>query len=905
MRGVILIGALLFLALCLWSLQDPGRSDTLDAAPDERAPSESPMLGSKRGPEVSGSEDATRNATKSSNGDTSHPPVDLEAAKRRGDVHGVVLDGGGSPLAGANLRIVRYPWRRGSILAADRYDEPAFGASTHSATDGTFALPLRQGESACVNVRLEGYASLTRKNLTQASYVKLVLQRGVALHVTTQGENGDLLSSVSLELSLFGSGGDYGQDIKATTDADGKHTFLNLPPGWSFRISANDNHLGGWMDDYESHRLPETGSRRMTLTIPKGRLVTGTVTDAVTGRAIAGARVGMGWVFHKETRTNEDGHYALGGWTGNGYHDIHVLAEGYARASNDVVDKQVLDFSLHPGFTVRGRAVNGKGDPLAGARVSVVGSKRVNSRQSISTAHGVASDDGSFSFGGLTPSIVHSLVIQSPGYGRYLTDFDAPVAPASEVDLGEIVVPRGVALTGAVVDAEGAPRSRLYVSIRGANDDAGRLRRVGGESVDLDYGREEETWTGADGQFAFSDLAPGSYIVQAGMRGDVVTQSMTLRAGSASQSIRIQFPPTHALSLCVVNEDGKPVKEAFFRIEPEGGEETYNDTGADGRISFVLPQRVTRALVAYEGGLVDSKEAYLTPDPMHLAVREKEYTIVLNRAAVVRGVLLADDRPLERAFVRAQRGGRQVDSATTDGKGAFRLLVTYGGTVDIQFRGNVMRRAKRGYRNLQVPWVAQVLGVKAGGPPVTLRAKRVAKDLTLTVRVEDATGAPVKGATIDVRPMPTLDAEHPKTNERGMATITELMFVPLLVNVYPPKAERNRLGRMAVKDVRPSEETLTVVLKPPQVMSGVVVDMEGRPVEGADVQVYGQFAGFNLKETTDAQGEFRLYVPADFKGRLEISTYKSLKDGTMLMERRSGVDLSRRELKFTVRPRNR
>ncbi len=905
MRGMILIGALILLAACVWTLREPERDEIQGSGTDEPSSSKAPMLGSKRDSVDLGSKDVRNPSIDAFNGDASHPPVDLKAAKRRGDVHGVVLDSEGLPLAGAELRIVRFPWRRGSILAADRYDEPAYGASTYSATDGTFALPVRQGESIHVNVRLEGYASLTRKNLTQASYVKLVLHRGVALHVTTQGENGDVLPSVSLELSLFDSSGDYGHDIKATTDADGKHTFANLPPGWSFRISANDNHLGGWMDDYETHRLPESGSRTMTLTIPKGRLVTGTVTDAVTGRAIAGARVGMGWVFHKETRADEEGRYALGGWTGNGYHDIHVLAPGYARASYDVANKKTVDFALVRGFSVRGRAVNESGNPLSGARVSVVGSKFVDSRQSISTAHGVASGDGLFSFDGLTPSIVHSVVIQSPGYGRYLTDFDAPVASANEVDLGEIVVPSGVALTGAVVDADGAPRTGLYVSIQGANDDAGRLRRDGGESVDLDYGRQEETRTGADGRFAFPDLAPGSYVVQAGTRGDVVTQSLTLRAGNTHPSIRLQFQPTHKLSLLVVNEDGEPIKEAFFRIEPEGGEETYNDTDADGCISFVLPLRVTRALVAYEGGMVDSKEVYLTPDAVRLAVREKTHTIVLKRAAVVHGVLLADDTPLERAFVSAKRAGHQVDSATTDGKGAFRLLVPLGVAVDVQFQGNVFRRSKKGHKNLQVPWFAQALDVKGDGPLITLRAKRVPKDLTLTIRVEDTAGAPVERATIDVRPTPTLDAEHPKTDKRGMATISDLTAMPLLVIVHPPKSDRSRLGRVAVKNVRPSDDTLTVALTPPKIMSGVVVDSQGRAVEGANVQVYGQFAGFNLKETTNALGEFRLYVPADAKERLEISVYKSQKDGTTLMERRSGIDLSQRNLKFTVRPRNR
>ncbi len=92
------------------------------------------------------------------------PPVDLSQADRDRDLHGRVTDEGGEPIPGAALTVLRYPWRRASVLNHPGYDESETVAESLSATDGTFSFRLRRGALVSLRVESEGFVPQTIKD---------------------------------------------------------------------------------------------------------------------------------------------------------------------------------------------------------------------------------------------------------------------------------------------------------------------------------------------------------------------------------------------------------------------------------------------------------------------------------------------------------------------------------------------------------------------------------------------------------------------------------------------------------------------------------------------------------------------------------------------------------------------
>ena len=99
-------------------------------------------------------------------------PVDLAAVDRERDLHGIVVrESNGAPIAGAELRVVAYPWRRANVLNHDGYDDTLDGPGTRSAIDGTFALRLRAGTEVALRVCAAGHAPLELRELQAGARV--------------------------------------------------------------------------------------------------------------------------------------------------------------------------------------------------------------------------------------------------------------------------------------------------------------------------------------------------------------------------------------------------------------------------------------------------------------------------------------------------------------------------------------------------------------------------------------------------------------------------------------------------------------------------------------------------------------------------------------------------------------
>ena len=414
--GVALL-ALLSVALLSSDLFRSGQTEHAPRSPD---PSADPSTRSAAAPEVSAEDAGPAARAKTANAPLP-APVDLEAVDRHRDLHGIVVHRDGTPLAGAELQVLAYPWRRASTLNMDTYDSAVEGPATLSARDGTFALRLQRGDLRHLRVSAPDMASRQVPLVQAGERMKIVMDAGVQVHVQAIESDGSPAKDAKLRLFHAGSSGSHNLELSGVTGDDGRFSFqvaAGPSRGW---VEAERADMGstGWVE----FNLPEEGELTLEAKFPPARTITGVVIDADSKQPIANARVGMNWTQSRSVFTDDNGRYTLPGWTGGGVSDIHVSADGYGQDSAVVEKRDVVDFSLVKGDSARGRVIDQHGRPVAGARVSAIGSVHRGGRQTSSRRHAETDAGGRFLVRGLRRDLYHALVVMAPGFGRQLIDF--------------------------------------------------------------------------------------------------------------------------------------------------------------------------------------------------------------------------------------------------------------------------------------------------------------------------------------------------------------------------------------------------------------------------------------------------------------------------------------------------
>jgi RNA polymerase sigma-70 factor (ECF subfamily) len=288
------------------------------------------------------------------------PPVDLDKCDRDLDLFGRVVSEDGTPVAGADVETLRYPWRGVSTV---KWNESEAGPTTRTSKDGTFALRLLRGERFDLRVTAEPFGPAVRADCQAGERVEIVLRRGATLDVTAMDEAGSPVPGVRVELRRdqrrFHP---LREERKAVTDDAGHAAIAGLLPG-PFSLYFLHPTLGE--PKYEPRTLPTSGTLTIRVTMRAGRTMTGRVTDAETGKPIAGAKVDN-WNFQREVLTDAEGRYRLPGWTSHETMPVAAKADGYCSAYKDSASGDVVDFALQPGDRVTGRLVDEHGAPSPG-----------------------------------------------------------------------------------------------------------------------------------------------------------------------------------------------------------------------------------------------------------------------------------------------------------------------------------------------------------------------------------------------------------------------------------------------------------------------------------------------------------------------------------------------------------
>jgi hypothetical protein len=805
--------------------------------------------------------------------ETTAPPVDLQAADRDHDLFGVVMNASEVPVAGARIETTHYPWRGASTLDVESSWIVEAGPWTRTAEDGTFSVRLDRGQIVDLRVRSKGYATTVIPGCQAGEMVRAILVEGVNLEVLARDEEGSPVPGVDLDLWRLedpSSGGPRYDKREGTTDSEGRYLFSELWPGHAMLGSSGVQMI----------ELPESGTLTLSVTVPAGRTIQGRVTDADTTLPIPGTRVGKGWVLDSPVTTDEEGRYEYPGWTGRGLRDLHVVAEGYGREGKDVPPEGDLDFALHRGYEATGRVVDTVDNPVARALVSAVASRWAAVRQEIDTRSTLTGTDGEFTLTSLRRDFSsHTLVIQASGHGRLVTAIRLERSEDDSIDLGTLVLPQARWIEGSVLDSTYSPLSRVTVTLHGPGlRAAGRLDRSAG------YGREMRRRTDDLGRFRFPDLSPGTYFLAIKMKGrPEVTRDVVVPEDRDLLDVEIVIDLGRAIFVTVCDASGSPVAGAYVRTS-WGLKSAKAKTDAEGR---ALVEGLPGSEIHVQVHPPD--RSFLAPPIQGVTPAGQEVRFVLEKAAWVEGQVIGPDgEGLPGMQLQAVvQGARSPLMVTCDETGSFILSCREGETVDLEVPGT---RRVEGHREATT-FRGALRGIVAPASGLRILLREIPMDRSLSVLVQGPDGTPAPGITVTLggAGVPS-DAEMLTTDEQGRVSVAGLTAETVRVVALRPQTSAFPEDTLAFEAVTlvPDNQEMILRFRRGVFITGVLLDPEGRPVEGAIVVAVcnPEMSGWGR---SDEGGRFRIAVPPDQTWTLQVMRHLSLTDGTYLSGKIDGV----------------
>ncbi|HET8646572.1 MAG TPA: carboxypeptidase-like regulatory domain-containing protein, partial [Vicinamibacteria bacterium] len=310
--------------------------------------------------------------------------------------------------------------------------------------------------------------------------------------------------------------------------------------------------------------LAPGGSLRGTVRGPDGKPLSAAAVSVASELGVFGGTATV-------RRTSEAGTFEAWGLPAGAY-VVLVHQPGSGTAVRRVVlarnAEERVDVTLEPASRLRGRLVDEEQRPVRAA----VALQEIEGQNVVATLGQVvtteADAEGRFLLAEV-PRAAVSLAVTSQGYAPKRVE--ATVA-RPDMDLGDVVVERGLAIRGGVRDAQGRPVP--HADLRAHGEGPGTARGA------------LEGHAGEDGTFLLPGAQPGLYRVRATADGYTVA---TERASAGGDPVVLVLERGGSLTGTVVDEKGVPVP--VFRVaaepaaEPESGRGVYAE-GGDGRLEL-------------------------------------------------------------------------------------------------------------------------------------------------------------------------------------------------------------------------------------------------------------------------------------------------------------------------------
>jgi Carboxypeptidase regulatory-like domain len=806
----------------------------------------------------------------------------------------LVRDSTGAPLAAATVE----GFANGTTTGLDRAERdarivsdpvPAVGQETDA--EGRVRFEGLAAGSWTFRAHKDGYAREggTRTLASDETTAELVLHLGEAHTLTGRvlDTKGNLLTG-SLVMAARPRGGRSltGAPLLARSRADEEGRFTLS------RLSSGDHALLVAIEGVSpvpliTVRIPDV--REIDLVLPLGGILTGVVSDQISGKPVEGASVvamhwSVGGSATTTATTDAEGRYRFDPLPFESLSSLSVEADGYMYPAGGrptglgVPSGKTVEFDLAlvPGAGLTG-LVEGPDGPVAKARVTVhfviPGSGWSMRKSAVSDA------EGKYAVAGL-PSGVAGVQVVVPGLyqpeapiqwdealkiaekgGRYLVEI--PEEGEASLDVSLL---RGSTVEGKVLtpDDKGVVGARVY-----ATGSGGRAT------------------SGDDGAFVLEGVAPGPAVaLRATLTGYVlqVGKPIEVAEGRSVRDAEIRLTPAAIVRGRVTSKDGKPLRDVRVTTQASssaalrstiGSTRMLKPVDADGRYEVsvsrisgafvVLATAVGRAPAVSEAvGIVEGQSAY-------------EVDLTLGAGGDLAGRVVANGEPIPGATIglnlapsaSTYRGSpRRAHPvvAVTDAEGRFSIATVPEGRIEISIRAY-------GYADL---W--ERLDVPQSSEP-TLEMKP-ALGLSGTVRWVDGTLA--AGIPLQVMPEGGMIPSYQSWLHRtvsladGSFAVANLPEGRYTVNV----ASRMFGGTANVQDVvsAPVEAGATdvrVIVEQGGIIAGKVVDGEGRPVPMASVHAQAKLDkrqySYRLGQT-DGEGRFRLVGLALVPQKLTISS---------------------------------
>jgi protocatechuate 3,4-dioxygenase beta subunit len=433
------------------------------------------------------------------------------AQVQRVPLTGTVVDEQGRPVVDAVVEVYRAEGR--GFVCLDLALRNSWPLLQQVPVDkrGRFGLQVPPGLVLRVQVQHPGHARWRRDEITPGDELPIVLGprctfRG-QLVLGAAGTPGRLRAWDAQHTELF----------DARTDGEGRFAFEDLPAGnFTCEVLPDAAKAPQWFHGELTAGQP----LEQRFELQPGVVLQGRITDAVTGKPIAGARIGENWTLDKAVASGADGRYVLRGYGQEGAPDVECIARGYERACTGkpekLADPTTMDFALRPGFAVTGVIVDPQGKPRGGVYAAVIGIESVPGAVAMPLQRlmwlPVRTDgQGRFAIDGVHRGIDATLMLRCEGCATVIHALPAAKDKAT-VDAGTLRLRTAEVVRGTVVDGAGKPLADVEVQLLGSNDDRALLAPVGGGTTRVDYyvaGRKART--DSHGAFAFGDVPPGHY----------------------------------------------------------------------------------------------------------------------------------------------------------------------------------------------------------------------------------------------------------------------------------------------------------------------------------------------------------------------------------------------------------
>ncbi|MGB3968134.1 MAG: carboxypeptidase-like regulatory domain-containing protein [Planctomycetota bacterium] len=421
---------------------------------------------------------------------------------------GTVLDPTGIPVPDADIRVSRCDGRLFRCLDLELNREWIEMAQTRTDKAGRFGLQVASGLALRIDVDAPPFARWRSVSCVPGEETTVRLEPpAVATGQLTNAATGKgtpgLLTAWHrhTQVELF----------CGRTDGDGRFRFDRLPSGDYWCVVEPDEVQA---PQWSKHVLEPGGTWTIDLALDPGVELSGTVTDATTGKPIAGARIGEGWTLRKGVESDRDGRYVMRGYGEAGQSqkvDLCCRAPGYPRVSRRDIPPgegpRRVDIALEPGVRVVGQVVDPDGKPIAKAYVAAITSTGTTVPwQATRTAA-----DGTFVCDGFPRGSEGVLMIRCFGHASAVYYLPRPAADG-QIDFGKVALAKPNLVRGFVHNVDGTPAVNAEVQLLGVNHDADRLAQLpSGWWLLRNYAGERQVRTDANGAFAFGDVAPGEY----------------------------------------------------------------------------------------------------------------------------------------------------------------------------------------------------------------------------------------------------------------------------------------------------------------------------------------------------------------------------------------------------------